>query len=232
MNRLRLLLFLLPALLCGAPATPATPAGPAPSNGAGQVIEPNLTYRRVHTLPDDLPALPPGPATGTLVLDLRFVSASPEAATAFGEWLKARARPQAPVLVLINSGTAPGLLAPLTAPAVPPGVVSIGPAVTDAVPDVAINLAAGDDRTAYDALEHGMPIADLINPKIDKVRHDEAAMARERAAGAGADAEDDTPPVADEKPGPPPAVPPVAPVDRVLQRAVQLHHALLALKKV
>jgi hypothetical protein len=222
-------------LLLAAPFLRAadTPAGPAASNGAVQAIERNLSYRRIHTLPDDLPALS-GPATGTLVLDLRFVPAGPEAAAAFSAWLKSRARPQAPVLVLVNPGTAPALLAPLAAPGVPPGVVSIGPEMNDAVPDVGLTLAAGADRAAYDAFEHGTSLADLISPRIDKVRHDEAAMARERAAGAAAaDAGDDGTVPPDEKPAtPPPAAAPVAPVDRVLQRAVQLHHALQALKKI
>ncbi len=209
-----------------------TPAGPAASNGGVQAIERNLSYGRVHTLPEDLPALS-GPATGTLVLDLRFVPANPEAAAAFSAWLKSRARPQAPVLVLVNPGTAPALLAPLAAPGVPPGVVSIGPEMNDAVPDVGLTLAAGADRAAYDAFEHGTPLAELISPKIDKVRHDEAAMARERAAGAVADAGDDSTPPPDEKPATPlTAAASVAPVDRVLQRAVQLQHALQALKKI
>jgi hypothetical protein len=226
MNRRLLLFVLLPALLAGAPALPAAPS-------AAQVIEHNLTYVRVHALPDDLPPPPSGPATGTLVLDLRFVPANPEAATAFAAWLKSRARPQAPVIVLINAGTAPGLLVPLTAPGVPPGVVSVGPEINDAVPDVGFTLDAPADRAAYDAFEHGTPVAQLIAPKIDKVRHDEAAMAKERATGTAADTADDLPPPADAKPGPAtaPAIP-VAPVDRVLQRAVQLHHALLALKKI
>jgi hypothetical protein len=231
MKYLSLVFLLLAAPLLGAADTPA---GPAATNGAAQAIEHNLSYRRVHTLPDDLPALS-GPATGTLVLDLRFVPASPEAAAAFSAWLKSRARPQAPVLVLVNPGTAPALLAPLAPAGVPPGVVSIGPEMSDAVPDVGLTLAAGADRAAYDAFEHGTSLADLISPRIDKVRHDEAAMARERAAGAAAatDTGDDGAVPPDEKPStPPPATAPVAPVDRVLQRAVQLHHALQALKKI
>ena len=228
MKKIPLWLLLLVSPVLGASGTPASPA---PSVGAAQVIERNLAYRRVHTLPDDLPALA-GTAAGGLVLDLRFVSATPPAADAFAAWLKARARPQAPVLVLINAGTAPALLAPLTAPGVPPGVVSVGPEMTDAVPDVGIAVEPGADRAAYDAFEHGTALADLISPKIDKVRHDEAAMARERAAAA-ADAGDDAAPPSDEKPALiATAPPPVVPVDRVLQRAVQLYHALQALKKI
>jgi hypothetical protein len=226
MKKIPLWLLLLVSPVLGASGPPASPA---PAGGAVQAIERNLTYRRVHTLPDDLPAIA---GAGGLVLDLRFVSATPPAADAFAAWLKARARPQAPVLVLVNPGTAPALLAPLTAPGVPPGVVSVGPEMTDAVPDVGIAVEPGADRAAYDAFEHGTALADLISPKIDKVRHDEAAMARERAAAA-ADAGDDLAPPADEKAAPPATAPaPAVPVDRVLQRAVQLYHALQALKKI
>jgi hypothetical protein len=221
MKRLFLLFTIFAALLGAASA-------PNPANGAGQTLERNLSYCRVHTLPDDLPAGPVA-ATGTLVLDLRFVRADPDAAAAFARWLKARSRPQSPVLVLVNSDTAPALLTSLPEP----GVVSIGPAITGAGPDVALTLDSAMDRVAYEAFEHGASIDELINPKIDKIRHDEAAMAKERAAGTNSEAEDDSPLAASEKtPGAPAAPVPAPPVDHVLQRAVQLYHALLALGKI
>lgn len=228
MKRLGLILVLFSALPCAVPAAPPV----SPPKGAGQTIERNLTYLRVHALPDDLPAAPAvAPAAGTLVLDLRFVPAGPDAATAFAAWLKDRARPRSPVLVLVNQETAPALLALLAAPRVPAGVVSIGPAAMGVSPDVALDLDAGADRAAYEALDRGMPIGDLIDPKVEKIRHDEAAMAKERATAAtGIEEEDDPAPPAAEKAKPPAA--PVPPVDRVLQRAVQLYHALVALKKI
>jgi hypothetical protein len=163
---------------------------------------------------------------------LRFVHADPAAVAAFDGWLKARARPRAPVLVLVNPETEPALLVPLTAPATPAGVVSIGPAIGNDMPDIALQVDSAADRAAYDALDHGTPIGELINPKIDKVRHDEAAMARERAAGGDPEAANAAPTTAAGEKAPAAKAAPSPPIDVVLQRAVQLNHALSALKKI
>ena len=229
MKRCGLFFFLLSVLLRAAPAAP--PA--TPSKLSGQTLAPHLAYLRVHVLPDDLPAAPLS-ASGTLVLDLRFVSAGPDAASAFATWLNARARPQSPVLVLINRETSPALLTLLTTPPLPAGMVSLGAAAPGVRPDIALSLDADADRAAYEALEHGTSIDELINPKVEKIRHDEAAMARERAAGINSET-DEEPPLpasADEKAKSPTTATPAPLVDRVLQRAVQLHHALLALGKI
>ncbi len=229
MKRFSLFFILLSVVLRAAPAVPPV----TPPKSAGQTLEPHLIYLRVHALPEDLPATPLS-ATGSLVLDLRFVSAGPDAASAFATWLNARSRPQSPVLVLINRETSPALLTLLTTPPLPAGMVSLGAAAPGVRPDIALILAADADRTAYEALEHGTPLAELINPKLDKVRHDEAAMARERAAGINSETDEELPLPSpdDEKAKSPATVAPAPPVDRVLQRAVQLHHALQALGKI
>jgi hypothetical protein len=214
---------------------PATPLAAAPARAAAQPLGRNFYYVRVHTLPDDLPAAVPE-THDLIVLDLRFVSARRDAADAFAAWLKFQARPSSPVVVLVNARTSAELLVPLAEANSPAGVVCIGPADPGIKPDIAVNVSADDDRAAYDAFEHGTPLAELIATKFDKTRHDEAAIARERANG-GADlsgedeTDDDFLPVV----RPPVAAAPLAkavPVDAVLQRALQLHRALVALKKI
>lgn len=229
---LLLSVLLLPAIAIAAEvAAPAV--APAQTHGAAQPLGRNFLYVRVHTLPDDLPAAAPEPHD-SIVLDLRFVSAGKEAAEAFAAWLKFQARPAFPVVVLINASTSPALLRPLGEARSPAGVVCIGPADPAIKPDIALNIPAEADRAAYEAFEHGVPLADLITPKFDKVRHDEATMAKERASAADSndgETDDDFLPIANAPATvAPPA--PVVPVDAVLQRALQLHRTLLALKKI
>jgi len=230
----RLFIFLLPALAVAADVTPIVlPAASAPVRAAAQPLGRNFFYVRVHTLPEDLPTAAPEPHD-SIVLDLRFVSADRAAAQAFAAWLKFQARPSAPVVVLINAGTSPALLVPLGEAKPTAGVVCIGAADPAIKPDIALNISAEADRAAYDAFEHGIPLADLVAPKLDKIRHDEATVAKERATPADssdADADEDFLPVVS---GPAAVAPPkpVIPVDAVLQRALQLHRALVALKKL
>jgi hypothetical protein len=229
-------LWLLPTF--GGAAEITVPAvGPAPLRAAAQPLGRNFFYVRVHTLPDDLPAAVPE-SHDSIVLDLRFVSAGKEAAEAFAAWLKFQARPAFPVVVLINAHTSPALLRPLSEARSPAGVVCIGPADPTIKPDIALNVSDEADRAAYEAFEHGVPLAELISPKLDKVRHDEATIAKERASGAGdsfdGETDDDFLPVANAPAAVATAAPaaPSGPVDAVLQRALQLHRALLALKKI
>lgn len=231
-NRGLLILTCVLALATG-PASRAAAAVPTPEVPAkkGGPLGPNLSYLRVHTLPGDQGALATAAAgTGTLLVDLRFAAADAESANIFLGWLKSRARASAPVLALLNAETSPALLALFHEGRLPAGVITLGPASPGLALDVPIETTIAADRAGYDALEHGTALEELVNPKVEKVRHDEAAMARERAAGANATETDDTSmPEAEEKPA---AAVPVRPVDQVLQRAVQLQHALQALHKI
>lgn len=179
----------------------------------------NLIYVRVHKLPADLPAKPEGKAPACVV-DLRFVEADPDVATAFGAWLKFSAAPRSPVFVLVNAGTSAALLRTLQGRESTAGAVVIGPAFGQFSPDLAVRTSAEDERRAYDAFENGETIEALITDNPDKVRVDEASLARERGgepeeAGRGA-AAGRSPPV----------------VDAAIQRAVHLHRSLVALKKI
>jgi hypothetical protein len=215
-------------------AAASVPATETPAKKTAPLLGPNLSYLRVHALPRDQGTLAAAAAgNGTIKLDLRFKAADADASNLFFGWLKSRARVSAPVLVLMNTETSPALLTPLRGGHLPPGVVTLGIASPGLTLDVPVEGEPAADRTAYDALEHGASLEDLVNPKVDKIRHDEAAMARERAAGAtAAEPDDSSTPEAEEKPASATPAAPTLPIDRVLQRAVQLQHALQALHKI
>jgi len=188
-----------------------------------------LVYFRAHQLPADLP--PTAAKPHPLVLDLRFSAAADSAASAFGAWLNVHAAPQTPVLILVNGETPHRLLSIIAENKNHPGLVTIGSASKEFVPDIVIKFPDDVERKAYDALEHGASIESLITENPDKPRADEAAIAHERANPPD-DAPDsvlDEAPVEDAKPAPP-AAPPI--IDSTLESAVHLHRALLALKKI
>ncbi len=235
-----LLLALAPAVRAedftptAANATAAAP-GPAlpPTAPIARDLGEGLSFYRAHALPADLPKTPAKPSP--LVLDLRFATAAPDAATAFEAWLKFRAAPASPVLVLINAATAAPLRAVLAAEKSYPGLVTLGPSSSEIAPDIAVDATADEDKSAYDALEHGAVLDSLLKENADKLRNDEAALIRERAnppedpTSPAADS-DDTPSDLAEKSPAPPSPPPI--IDATLQRAVHLHRALLALKRL
>ena len=188
-----------------------------------------LAYLRVAQLPADLPTKVAEPHKA-LVLDLRFVSADATAGQAFGAWLGFRASAHSPLTILLNAETSPLLLHVFLTPSLPPGVVTIGPASSEFKADVAVDVSPQADRLAYDALAKGTPIEDLVAHKLDKPRRDEAELARQHNNG---NSDEDV-----EEPAPKPAATPAAPAvdapvtDLVLVRAVQLHRALLALRRL
>jgi hypothetical protein len=194
-----------------------------------------LTYHRARTLPGDLPT--DGPARPQpCVLDLRYTAGDAAAATAFHAWLKFHVSPRTPVLLLINADTAPVLLAPF-AERRPGGLVLIGPATAPLTPDIVVKLNTDTERNAYDALGGTTPAAALITDTLDKPRNDEARLMRDRGADPTTyprpadDASDDF----SDAPSPAPAAKPKAPpalLDVSLQRAVHLHRALKALRKL
>ena len=102
-----------------------------------------------------------------------------------------------------------------------PGIVLIGIAEKGFAPDVAVRATADEEKRAYDALENGTDVAALLADNPSKVRHDEASLSRDRPV-------EPTP----EPPEKANGKSPVNPVDAVLQRAVNLHRSLLALKRL
>jgi len=205
MKRRGAVLFLL-----GLTALWAAPAAPVERDlGEG------LVYVRVHQLPADLPAKPAGRVT-PCVIDLRYVEAAEDAAAAFSAWLKFRAGPRSPVFVLANGDTAAPLLKVMAQGERGAGVLLIGIESERFRPDVAVKSTAADERRAYDALEQGAAVATLVADLPNKVRNDEASLIRDRPLD---------PPTADDKAA-------TVLIDLTLQRAVHLHRALVAMKKL
>ena len=188
-----------------------------------------LTYVRVAQLPADLPTKVAEPHK-TLVLDLRFVSADATAGQAFGAWLGFRASANSPLTILINAETSPLLLRAFLITPLPPGVVTIGPASNEFNADIPVNVSPQADRLAYDALAKGTPIEDLVARKLDKPRRDEAELARQHNNGNTDEETDEPSPKTAAVPAPPAIAAQVT--DLVLVRAVQLHRALLALRRL
>ncbi|MBI2497904.1 MAG: hypothetical protein HYV75_08350, partial [Opitutae bacterium] len=159
-----------------------------------------------------------------LVLDLRYTTAGGASAAELQSALATRPA-NAPLFILLSPSTPPALLAlSRQSPA-----LTLGPAGTEPAPKVVVKTDAASDRRAYDALEAGAALDTLITGKIDKERFDEATLVEEFSHG-NPDAMPPTPPdpttpKADGAPDKPAVL-----TDRVLQRAVHLHRALLALK--
>jgi len=205
----------LSTLLLAACALAPAAAGATPARDLGQ----GLAYYRVRELPRDLPS-PPSGRPGACVLDLRFAKAGEAEASALRAWVTFNVSTHAPIFVLENSMTAPPLLAALPGNG-PPGLIVLAPQSARTAPDIAVRVSPEEDRRAYDALESGATVESLLSDYPEKPRIDEAYLEKEHISDG------DAPDIPADKPLPPKPL-----VDAVLQRAVQLHRGLLALKKV
>ncbi len=178
--------------------------------------------------------------TRALVLDLREATSGNGAGA---ERLRGLLAPGAVRFVLVSARTAPAILALLEAR--PPSVLTIGGREAPPV-DIVVSVSEADDRRAYDSLEQGANLAELANPPLVKARRDEASILRARRGSngppgappppAGTTAPPAEPPASPDAPAPAattePAAPPAPRGDAVLQRAVQLHRGLMALKRL
>lgn len=187
-----------------------------------------LSYLRIHSVAESEAALrKAGPGAGALVLDLRYATAGEESAALLRTALADRPA-AAPLFILVSPAT-PAALGPVITAA---RAVTLGLASSTPAPKVAVQTDAAADRKAYDALGAGTPLDKLITGKIEKERFDEASLVHEFKNGNP----DAAPKPAPDPTAPKPAgeaakeAPAVPPTDRVLQRAVHLHRALLALK--
>lgn len=201
-----------------------------------------LAYHRARAIPADLPTSSPS-RPQPLVLDLRYATGDADAAVALAAWLKFHAAPRTPVLLLANAATSPDLRAAFAERDRTAGLIVLGAATTDFAPDIALTIEPATDRRAYDALETGTALTALIAPPVEKIRNDEARLVAQRLPERAPTTHDDSeppfapaaPPVslpASTAPTGPATPPPPPVIDVVLQRAVQLHRALLALKKL
>ncbi len=210
----------------------AAPA-PSPTGGLERDLGRGLVYHRVHELPADLPTAESA-RKQPCVLDLRYVHGDATAASTLAAWLKFHATPRAPVFILANADTSHALLAPLTGRDPAGRIVVLGAAAPGFTPDIAVRISPDAERRAYDALDAGTAVDSLLVENLDKPRNDEARLAKDHLPDstlADGAAVDGTPATDDDsksaKPRPPPPL-----VDVALQRAVQLHRTLLALRKI
>lgn len=188
-----------------------------------------LQFFRAHVLPADLPS--DKAKTGPLVLDLRYTLAETDAARALEAWLKFRATDHTPVFVLFNTDTALSLRDLVASVEGRPGLITLGRPTATFTPDIAIDCPAEEERKAYDALEKSPSVDSVLRENLDKPRVDEASIMHARAESSNGAPESAASehPTSTEKKSPPPAS---NPIDRPLQRAVQLHRALVALKRL
>jgi hypothetical protein len=218
----RVPLVLAFAFVCIARLPAAAPAMPPPSTATtasalSRDLGRGLFYQRVNTLPSDLPA-PETAHRRPTVLDLRYVHADADAATALVGWLKFNASLHTPVFVLANSETDRAIVQALANRGAIPSALVIGIPARGFSPDIAVQATPEAERRAYDALAAGVDATSLITENSDKARNDEASLSRDRSTEPGVET------ARDRAPAPP--------LDAALQRAVHLHRALVALKKI
>lgn len=178
-----------------------------------------LSYLRVASLNDSAKAV--ASAIGqydALVLDLRYPAVGDESVATLRTALASRPAKNR-VLVLVSPATPTAVAEALASAGTK--CLLLGVKDSQPTPQVIVDQPAATDRLAYDALGADRSLASLTSGKVTKERFDEAALMKEFAGG-------ETPTVADA------AKTPTAEavlIDRVLQRAVHLHRALVALKK-
>lgn len=180
-----------------------------------------LRFHRLSALPADLPPRVEGARPPPCVVDVRYLPTDDAGALAFTAWLRFRATPRSPVFVLANRETSPALRQALRGIGGRGGIVVIGIAAGDFVPDVPVPAKPEDERRAFDALAGGTPVATLLAENPNKVRNDEASLTRSSP-----------PPPADEPEAGETGAAKRPPPDAALQRAVHLHRTLAALRKL
>lgn len=204
---------LLLASLCLLPAAAAEAAAEVRDLGQG------LAYYRLHELPADLPRQAQG-SPGARVLDLRFAKGDETGAAALRAWIAFNASAKAPLFVIENASTSAALKSSLSGNATA-GLVLLAPDSAKLDVDVPVQVSAAADRMAYEALEKGVAPASLLADNPDKPRIDEAYLEKEHIPDS------QSPEVPSDS-----TLPPRPLVDRLLQRAVQLHRGLLALGRI
>lgn len=214
-----------PASPSDAPIAATTqPAAPADPLDLGR----GLRYCRLANHPDAAAVVEAAVAAPALVLDLRLARANDEQHALLQALLAGRDAAR-PALILLGPDTPVALRdrVPTTT-----GIITLAGAQAGVAPRLPITVDPTQDHLAAEALAAGRPPRELYETKIEKARFDEAHLALNHANGnRSADAPRDPaePAAADDasvkaKPEPP--------QDILLQRAVFLHRALLALGRI
>ena len=197
---------------------------PAATSDLGQ----GLGYVRIHSSAEATKLLAPLAAKDTaLVVDLRYPT---DELADYDTVLQQLERHPAghPLFLLVGAETPPGEV--LLVKAMATRSLVLGP-TNSWVPEnhgVLVTQTAEADRQAYQAYKAGQSVADLISGKIEKDRYDEASLMTDFRGG---NTDPQPPPAPDptKSKATPDTAPKPVPTDRVLQRAVHLHRALLAL---
>ena len=197
-----------------------------------------LDYVRVRNLDTETPVA----ARAAMIVDLRGSSGtSPQAAKRLAVLLDV-ASPGAIRLVLVDGATAANLVSLLKS--TPSRLLTLGAAASGLAVDIAVATTVESDLKAREAIDAGTPLPDLLEPKREKRRYDEAAMVRDHANGlpvpesppetdlpnTGGDAETGGKAVSGSSAPKEAKAKPL--VDQVLQRAIHIHQALRALKRL
>lgn len=216
MNARLLALLFVVSFAGAAAATGAAPAAP-PATALRRDLGRSLMYYRLVDLPRDLPPAD-SPRQQPCVLDVRYAAGDAAAAASLLAWLRQNATARTPVFVLANGETSAPLIAMLGSRRDVSHVIVLGRAAPGFAPDLPLESTAEEERRAYDALAGLADVTALITTNPGKPRNDEASLSRDSS----------TEPRAGGRP--PPAA--NGPIDAALQRAVHLHRALLALRKL
>jgi hypothetical protein len=176
-----------------------------------------------------------------LVIDLRGLASEADFVTALHAALAKPPAPHAVRIVLINSTTATSVVAALDDDALL-SVITLAPRSPGLAADIQTTTTIEEDRRALTAFANGTPVEKLIDDTRDKRRYDEAKLVHDHVNGITpasdelpADADDDavtSEPAKEKKTNGTEKKAEQPPRDLVLERAVQLHRALLALKKI
>lgn len=207
-------------------AAPTPPAGDKAAPADPADLGRGLRYLRLGTGAVDESALAAALAAPALVLDLRLATGA-----AAGEETVRRLRSGRdaghPLFVLFGADTPAALRALLTAA---PGLVTLAAQDSGGAATLLIAVAPAADHAAAEALAAGRPPRELVEEKIEKTRFDEARLAQNHANGQSDAAPGAISSGSGKDAQPAEAAAPLQ--DLLLQRAIFLHRALLALGRI
>ncbi|MFA5264736.1 MAG: hypothetical protein WC378_13015 [Opitutaceae bacterium] len=201
--------------------------GCARAASLSQDLGQGLHYLRPTDLSVDIPPAKSEPDTRTLIIDLRGSLTEGTGGATFAGWLAFRKKAETPVIVLLNGDTDPNV-ARIVTETDWPALLSLSPQGVSFPSDIQVDTSAEADRKACAAIARGDSLDGLISTRISKERLDEAKLAKSyEINGRVAPRETEEP--KKHPPAPASEESSRAP-DLVLARAVQIHHAMLALR--
>ncbi len=194
-----------------------------------QEIEKGLAYARIADLGHDAAQVEAALSKSAIILDLRdTVGTTAEAKNLAQQLEQMPPRATDHRLILINPRTAPAITEAVEI--AEPRQLTVGPRAADLHVDITVPTSPEADERALAALNSGAALSKLADSNPEKKRYDEATLVKNRAAAAAAEAEpDDGSPNDSPTPTPVPKRPEEEVHDLVLERAIQLHHALLVI---